>query len=112
MKHYIVHFVHTDMKGWQEQLVPHLIFLKDQIKAGHLLLSGPSFDTKIGELETRKEATLVFRVENKEALENLIKLDPYWSEGLVSEFQITEWNPMFGMLGASAEQIEEHLAKK
>ncbi|MFV5697366.1 YciI family protein [Flavobacterium sp. ZT3R17] len=89
-----------------------MVYLKDQIKEGRLLLSGPSFNPKIGEQETRKEATLVFRVEDEETLLQLIKLDPYWTEGLVAEFQITEWNPMFGMLGASADQIEEHLAKK
>lgn len=111
MKYYIVHYVHTDIKGWQEQLIPHIVYLKNQIKAGYLLLSGPSFDPKIGEQETKKEATLVFYVENQETLQQLIELDPYWTEGLVAEFQITEWNPMFGMLGASAKQIEQHLQK-
>lgn len=107
MKHFIVRYLHTDLKGWQEQLVPHLIYLKEQIEAGHLLMSGPLQDSKDGE----KEAILIFHVESREELQRLIELDPYWTEGLVADYHVNEWNPMFGMLGLSPEQIEAGMKK-
>ena len=107
MKHFIVRYVHTDFEGWQKQLIPHVVYLKEQIAAGNLLMSGPLQDSR----ENEKEAVLVFRVEDRETLQCLIELDPYWTEGLVADYVVREWNPMFGMLGYPAEQIEEGLTK-
>ena len=61
-------------------------------------MSGPLVDAK----ENTAEAQLVFKVENREVLQKLIEQDPYWTEGLVAEHTIREWNPMFGKLGYSA----------
>ena len=61
-------------------------------------MSGPLVDVK----ENTAEAQLVFKVENREVLQKLIEQDPYWTEGLVAEHTIREWNPMFGKLGYSA----------
>lgn len=71
-------------------------------------MSGPLQDSKEGE----KEAILIFKVPDRETLQRLIEGDPYWKEGLVADHEIREWNPMFGMLGYSAEQMEEGLAQK
>jgi hypothetical protein len=40
-------------------------------------------------------------------LQKVLEKDPYWKENLVSDYQINEWNPMFGLLGYSADKMEE-----
>lgn len=108
MKYFIVRYVHTDFDGWEKQLVPHLSYLKDRISEGSLLMSGPLQDSK----ESEKEAVLVFKAEDRESLQHLIEGDPYWKEGLVADYVVREWNPMFGLLGYSAEQMEAGLAQR
>lgn len=105
MKYFIVRYLHTDLEGWQKYLVPHIQYIGEHLKAGDLIISGPIQDFPEG----KKEAILVFRVEDRDALQVQIEKDPYWIEGLVADYQVNEWNPMFGLLGASAEQIEEGL---
>lgn len=108
MKYFVVRYVHTEFTGWKKYLFAHLEYLKDLIREGSLLMSGPLQDSKEGE----KEAILIFKAEDREALQRLIEGDPYWKEGLVADHVIREWNPMFGMLGYSAEQMEAGLAEK
>ena len=106
MKHYIVRYLHTDLDGWQKFLIPHIRYIQERLKAGDLILSGPLQDSPEGQ----KEAVLVFRAEDRDTLQTRIEEDPYWTEGLVADYHVNEWNPMFGLLGASAEQIGEYLA--
>ena len=40
-------------------------------------------------------------------LQTIIEKDPYWTEKLVSDYQINEFNPLFGLLGYSGEKMEE-----
>lgn len=101
MKHFIVRYEHTDFEGWQKHLLPHVQYIQESIQEGTLLMSGPLEDSP----EDLKEAVLVFKAESREALQELIEKDPYWTEGLVSNYVVREWKPMFGTLGYSAEQI-------
>ena len=107
MKYFIVRYLHTDFAGWKEYLIPHLQYIQEHLKAGDLLLSGPLQDCPAD----KKEAVLVFRVEDRDALQAQIEKDPYWTKGLVADYTVREWNPMFGLLGASADEIEA-FAKK
>lgn len=108
MTYFVVKFLHTDLENWEKHLTPHLIYLKDQIKEGNLLMSGPI--ENVG--DDRVEALLVFSVENKDVLHGILEGDPFWIEGLVADYEIIEWNPMFGLLGASAEEMEEYFKKQ
>ena len=103
MKYYLVKYTHTDFVGWKKHLIPHLKFIQEHIKAGDLLLSGPIQDSP----KEKKEAILIFKANNKESLQKVLEKDPYWKENLVSDYQINEWNPMFGLLGYSADKMEE-----
>ena len=105
MKHFLVKYTHTDFEGWKKHLLPHLQFIQEHIKDGDLLMSGPIQDSP----KDKKEALLIFKAKDKDYLLAEIKKDPYWKENLVSDYQINEWNPMFGLLGFSAEKMEEGL---
>lgn len=94
MKHYIVKFEHTDLKGWKKNVIPHVLYLRKLIKQGHLIVSGPTVD----ERKDVKEAYLIFKVKDKTQLMELLEKDPYWYKGLVSHYTIDEWKPLFGNL--------------
>ena len=103
MKHFLVRYTHTDFEGWKKHLMPHLQFIKDHLKSGDLLISGPLQDSP----KDKKEAFLIFKVKDREHLQTIIEKDPYWTEKLVSDYQINEFNPLFGLLGYSGEKMEE-----
>lgn len=42
MSYYLVKFVHTDMKGWQQHIRDHAIYLYQLVESGDLLVSGQS----------------------------------------------------------------------
>lgn len=58
MKYFVVRYVHTEFTGWKKYLFAHLEYLKDLIKEGSLLMSGPLQDSKEGE----KEASIVLLI--------------------------------------------------
>ena len=45
-----------------------------------------------------KEAYLIFKVKNRDELMTLLEKDPFWYKGLVSNYTIEEWKPLFGNL--------------
>lgn len=94
MKYYLVKFEHTDLKGWKLNVFPHLRYLRKLIKQGYLIVSGPTVTNR----KDVKEAYLIFKVKSREQLMKLIKKDPYWYKGLVSNYSIEEWKPLFGNL--------------
>lgn len=94
MKHYIVKFEHTDLKRWKKYVVPHVLYLKKLIKQGHLIVSGPTVNAR----KDIKEAYLIFKVKNRDVLMTLLEKDPFWYKGLVSNYTIEEWKPLFGNL--------------
>ena len=48
--------------------------------------------------ERYKEAYLIFKVKNRDELMTLLEKDPFWYKGLVSNYTIEEWKPLFGNL--------------
>ncbi|EHJ07320.1 YciI family protein [Staphylococcus simiae] len=92
--YYIVKFVHTDLLGWQEHLEAHVKYLYQLTTKGYLAISGPIEN----EDEQRKEAYLILKADNEQKLQTLLENDPYWYEGLVAEYTVEEWKPMFGDL--------------
>ncbi|WP_180542182.1 YciI family protein [Staphylococcus haemolyticus] len=94
MKHYIVKFEHTDLKRWKKYVVTHVLYLKKLIKQRHLIVSGPTVNAR----KDIKEAYLIFKVKNRDELMTLLEKDPFWYKGLVSNYTIEEWKPLFGNL--------------
>lgn len=92
MSYYLVKFVHTDMKGWQQHIRDHAIYLYQLVEFGDLLVSGPVEN----EYKSKLEAYLVLKANNEDQLMSLLKADPFWKEGLVADYTIEQWTPMFG----------------
>lgn len=65
----------------------HLRLVRDLHKRGELVLAGAFAEPADG-------AALVFR--NKDAAENLIKIDPYVRNGLVTKFNVRKWSTVIG----------------
>ncbi len=87
---YIITYAHPDETGWQQHLMPHILWLQAQLKAGNLLASGPFPQA------TQKEAMLIMRAPNRAALDALITSDPFAIEGLIADMTVREWDPIFG----------------
>ena len=68
--------------------------MKKLIKQGHLIVSGPTVNAR----KDIKEAYLIFKVKNRDELMTLLEKDPFWYKGLVSNYTIEEWKPLFGNL--------------
>ncbi|ANK61451.1 YciI family protein [Loigolactobacillus backii] len=92
-KHFVITYTHDDMVGWTKYLVPHISYLKRQIKHGNLIVSGPS------EGEHKRQAVLIFAVKNRQELTKIIQLDPYYQHDLITTMTVTPWKPQFGDLG-------------
>jgi len=107
MKYYVVRYLHTDMIGWKKHVNAHIDYLEQLIKQKKLIVSGPIKDCKDGE----KEALLIFYVKDRNELQRLIEKDPYWYEGLVADYSIIEWDPMFGSFQTPRHKIMIKLSK-
>lgn len=92
MKYYIVKFEHTNLTGWKKNVIAHALYLRKMIKKGYLIVSGPTVDNQ----KDVKEAYLIFKVKHRNTLMELLEQDPYWYKGLVSNYSIDEWKPIFG----------------
>lgn len=93
-QYYLVKFVHTDLEGWQQYVRQHVEYLYKLVAEGSLVVSGPVETEK----EDVKEAYLIFNVESRDQLQTLLEADPYWYEGLVADYSVELWQPMFGDL--------------
>ncbi|AYU54139.1 YciI family protein [Staphylococcus debuckii] len=107
MKYYLVTFIHTDLEGWKKYVNAHIQYLEKLISEQKLVVSGPLQDAEKG----KKEAVLIFHVKNKQELMTLLENDPYWYEGLVADYTIREWNPMFGSLQKPKHKLLVKLSK-
>lgn len=94
MTYFIVKYLHTDLDGWNKFLEAHIAYLNEQVNQHKLIVSGPVKDSHPG----KKEAFLIFQINDKAELLALLKQDPYWYEGLVADYSINQWQPMFGDL--------------
>ena len=87
---YVVTYEHPDEDGWQRYVMPHIDWLKERLKDGALLASGPLSE------QTVKSALLIMRAADKPSLESIIASDPFAEEGLIENMTIKEWDPIFG----------------
>lgn len=87
---YVVHYSHPDEKGWQEQLMPHVGWLREQVAAGVLRASGPIANPDV------KRAMLIIAAADEAAVRAVIATDPFAVHGLIADMSIAEWDPIFG----------------
>ena len=90
MKYFVVTYIHVDIVGWKKYLPTHVFYLHKLSENGTLVISGPFIST------TNKSAMFILLTDSQEKALKLIKKDPLMIHKLVSEYTITEWNPIFG----------------
>lgn len=82
---YAVTYGYTPDEAARDQLRPeHREYLASQ---GSLLLSGPT---------DGDGALLIFEAKSIEEIEEILDDDPFWTEGLVAERTIVQWQPVLG----------------
>ncbi|WP_077489166.1 YciI family protein [Sinomonas mesophila] len=72
----------------------HRAWLRERAEEGLLLASGP--------YEGGASALLIFRAEDRAALDALLAKDPFAQAGLIAETGATVWNPIIGLLAEAA----------
>ena len=92
MSIYIVRMEHPDGDGWGKHVVPHVLYLKNLIKEGKLLASGPLKGTKL------RAGFLIMVGDSREEIAAMVEADPFATEGLICGLTIEQWDPLFGML--------------
>lgn len=91
MKFFVVTYVRPDDTGWDEHLRAHVDYLKGLVDAGTLRASGPLIGTP------QSSSMLILNASSREEALEFIAADPYVARGVVSDFTVTEWDPMFGV---------------
>lgn len=91
---YVVRFHHPDTAGWQQQLMPHIVFLQELLKQGALKASGPLPGGR------DKAALLLIEAPDRPALDAIIARDPFAVHGLIADMVVEEWDPIFGVFNA------------
>lgn len=87
---FAVTYDHPNETGWQQHLMPHIDWLKDRLKDGSLLASGPFAG------EPGRTAMLLINMPDRPTLDQLIASDPFALEGLIENLTIRQWDPIFG----------------
>ncbi len=67
----------------------HLNLAKESSKKGDLILAGAFSDPA-------DTALLIFKVPDKSVIEDFIKADPYYKNGLVKNYEIRNWTVVIG----------------
>ncbi|MCP3820223.1 YciI family protein [Streptomyces sp. A3M-1-3] len=86
MAKFVVEFQYNvDREGRQHLYPAHAENLYDLAERGILLLAGPLADSNAG--------LLLYEVEDRAALQQLLDEEPYVKGGIVAETRIGEWAP-------------------
>lgn len=93
MSIYAVHYTYRDdAEAIAAGRPEHRAYLAGLVEEGRLLASGPYVGVE------PDQALLVFRADSAEAVEEMLVGDPFQRDGLVAAHEITEWNPLLGLL--------------
>lgn len=102
---YTVRMDHPDGDKWNQFVLEHVLYLKDLIKQGKLLASGPLKGTPL------RAGFLIMQAENEEEVKQLVAGDPFSRENLIVALRIEQWDPLFGMLtDKSSKNVPPELA--
>ncbi len=90
MAFYVVAYTHPDAEKWEQHLAAHVDYLLALLENGTLRASGPFVGTPV------KTAMLILKAPTRDGAMTVLAQDPFMSEGLVTEYTITDWDPVFG----------------
>lgn len=93
---FVVTYEHPNEAGWKEHMMPHILWLQAQLKAGSLIASGPFSD------RTVRPAMLILSAPDRPTLDALIATDPFAEQGLIDNMTVNEWDPIFGVFNAQS----------
>ncbi|WP_034947559.1 YciI family protein [Erwinia oleae] len=99
MSIYIVRMDHPEGIEWNTVVREHVLYLKELIKQGKLLASGPLKNTPL------RAGFLIFRAETRDEVQMMVKADPFARENLIAHLDIQEWDPLFGQLSALSSHL-------
>ncbi|MEY9939124.1 YciI family protein [Streptacidiphilus sp. MAP5-3] len=103
MAKFVVEFEYSvDREGRQELHPAHAANLYDLAERGVLLLGGPLADVNAG--------LLVYEVEGRERLDQLLAEEPYVKGGIVARTRVREWSPGKGSWIEALNQPTQHAA--
>lgn len=92
MSLYIVRMDHPDGSKWNTFVREHVLYLKELIKQGKLIASGPLKNTPL------RAGFLVFSANSLDEVTTMVNEDPFARENLIAQLDIQEWDPLFGQL--------------
>ena len=91
MSHFAVQYTYVDDAAALDAARPaHRDYLRSLLD-GPLLAAGPLVDSPL------PGALLVFRAEDADAVVALLDEDPFWTESLIVERSVEQWNPVLGV---------------
>lgn len=92
MKHYIL--IYTYVEGYLEKRSPyrskHFEVAQAAVASGYLLLGGATENPA-------DQGVLIFKVESRSVIKDFIAKDPYVTNGIVTSWEIKEWNVVVGI---------------
>jgi len=92
MSLYVVRMDHPDGPEWNTLVMEHVLYLKKLIEEGKLIASGPLKGTPL------RAGFLIFRADGLDAVKARVAGDPFARENLITQLDIQEWDPLFGLL--------------
>ncbi|KGD73733.1 hypothetical protein HA49_10835 [Tatumella morbirosei] len=94
MNIYLVTMEHPEGPEWGTFVREHVLYLKQLIRNGTLIASGPLKNTAL------RAGFLIFRAESLQQVHMLVDADPFAREKLIAKLEIQQWDPLFGQLSA------------
>jgi uncharacterized protein YciI len=99
MKFFVVHYVHNNLRLWEQHLDAHVDYLKRAATRGILRASGPLRERGHG---GTREGMLIMACANREELMESLVTDPFHVHGVIDRMTITNWDPVFGIFAAES----------
>ncbi|MFT3889179.1 MAG: YciI family protein [Arachnia sp.] len=94
MPHFAVQYTYVDDAAALDAVRPtHRDFLRS-LTTGPLLAAGPLVGSPL------PGALLIVTAESPEAVGQLLDEDPFWTENLIVERTVEEWNPVIGVFAS------------
>ena len=92
MNIYLVTMEHPEGPEWNTFVREHVLYLKQLIRNGSRIASGPLKNTPL------RAGFLIFRAEDIQQVNALVNADPFARENLIVNLEIQQWDPLFGQL--------------
>lgn len=96
---YVVRMDHPHGTEWNAFVREHVVYLKELVRQGKLLASGPLKNTPL------RAGFLVFNAETLDEVKAMVNADPFAREDLIAQLDIQEWDPLFGELSKFSSRI-------